>query len=153
MRKLSKMSSRILINKPEIRTLIPHSGLMCLLDGVTEWDNKSITCISNTHRDPANPLRRDGWLSAVHAFEYAAQAIAVHGGLLARSAGAAAPPGYLVALRDAHLQVMRLDDIASALKIYAHCLFGDTANSVYECRVSASDALLVDGRITIMLRT
>ena len=141
-----------MINKPEIRTLISHSGLMCLLDGVTAWDNDSITCISNTHRDPTNPLRRDGRLSALHAFEYAAQAIAVHGGLHARSAGVTAPPGYLAALRDARFQVTRLDDIDLALKSWAHRLFGDTANLVYECRVSAGDALLAEGRITIMLR-
>jgi predicted hotdog family 3-hydroxylacyl-ACP dehydratase len=146
-----KTVSDILINKPEIRTLIPHSGLMCLLDSVTEWDNQSIICISNTHRDPANPLRRDGRLSALHAFEYAAQTVAVHGGLRARSAGVAAPSGYLAALRDARLQVMRLDDIASPLQICAYRLFGD-ANAVYECRVSAGDVLLADGRITIMLR-
>ena len=126
---------------------------MCLLDGVTEWDNESITCISNTHRDAANPLSRDGRLAALHAFEYAAQAIAIHGGLLARSAGVRAPPGYLAALRDARLQVIRLDDISSALKIWAHRLFGDTANSIYECRVSAGDTLLAEGRITIILRT
>jgi len=52
-----KTVSDIPINKPEIRTLIPHSGLMCLLDSVTGWDDQSIICISNTHRDPANPLR------------------------------------------------------------------------------------------------
>ena len=148
-----KTVSNIPINKAEIRTLIPHSGLMCLLDSVTEWDDRSISCISNTHRDPTNPLRRDERLSALHAFEYAAQTAAVHGGLRARSAGMTAPPGYLVALRDAHLQVMRLDDIASPLQICAHRLFGDAANTVYECRVSAGNVLLADGRITIMLRT
>ena len=126
---------------------------MCLLDGVTQWNNESITCISSTHRDPTNPLCRDGWLSAVHAFEYAAQAVAVHGGLQARSAGVTAPPGYLAALRDARLHVMRLDDIDLPLQIWAHRLFGDTANLVYESRVSAGDALLADGRIVIMLRT
>ena len=147
-----KTVSNTPINKPEIRTLIPHSGLMCLLDSVTEWDDRSITSISNTHRDPANPLRRDGRLSALHAFEYAAQAIAVHGGLRARSAGITAPPGYLAALRDARLRVICLDDIASPLEICAHRLFGDAANTVYECRVSAGDVLLADGRITIMLR-
>src|SRR2546427_13126880 len=105
-----KTVSDILINKPEIRTLIPHSGLMCLLDSVIEWDDQSIICISNTHREPANPLRREGQLSAVHAFEYGAQAAAVHGGLRARAAGMTAPPGYLAALRDAHLYVARLDD-------------------------------------------
>ncbi len=147
-----KTVSNIPINKPEIRTLIPHSGLMCLVDSVTEWDDRSITCISNTHRDPANPLRRDGQLSALYAFEYAAQTIAVHGGLRARPTGITAPPGYLAALRDARLLVMRLDDIASPLEICAHRLFGDAANTVYECRVSAGDLLLADGRITIMLR-
>ena len=148
-----KTVSDILINKPEIRTLIPHSGLMCLLDSVTEWDDQSIICISNTHRDPANPLRRDGRLSAVHAFEYAAQAVAVHGGLRARSAGATAPPGYLAALRDARLHVTRLDEIASPLQICADRVFGDAANTVYECRVSTGDVLLANGRVTIILRT
>jgi predicted hotdog family 3-hydroxylacyl-ACP dehydratase len=147
-----KTVNDIPINNAEIRTLIPHSGLMCLLDRVNELDDRSIVCISNTHRDPANPLRRDGRLSAVHAFEYAAQAAAVHGGLRARSAGATAPPGYLAALRDAHLHVMRLDNVALPLQICAYRLFGETANTVYECRVSAGDILLADGRITIMLR-
>jgi predicted hotdog family 3-hydroxylacyl-ACP dehydratase len=148
-----KTVNNIPINKPEIRTLIPHSGLMCLLDSVIEWDDRSIVCISNTHRDPANPLRRDGRLSALHAFEYGAQAVAVHGGLRARSAGLTAPPGYLAALRDARLQVTRLDDVASPLEVRAQCLFGDAANAVYECRVSAGDVLLADGRVTIMLHT
>jgi predicted hotdog family 3-hydroxylacyl-ACP dehydratase len=147
-----KTVNDIPINKAEIRTLIPHSGLMCLLDRVNEWDDRSIVCISNTHRDPANPLRRDGRLSAVHAFEYAAQAAAVHGGLRARLAGVTASPGYLAALREAHLHVMRLDDVASPLQICAYRLFGEAANTVYECRVSAGDTLLADGRITIMLR-
>ena len=146
------MSNGIPINKAEIRTLIPHSGLMCLLDEVTEWDDQSITCVSNTHRDPGNPLRRDGRLSAVHAFEYGAQAAAVHGGLRARVTGATAAPGYLAALRDGRLFVGSLDDIDSALQVEALRLFGDGVNCVYECRVSARDRLLAEGRITIVER-
>ena len=148
----SETASGILITKAEIRGLIPHSGLMCLLDGVTEWDDRSIICLSDTHRDPENPLRRDGQLSAVHAFEYAAQAAAVHGGLRARSAGTTAPPGYLAALRDAHLHVTRLDDIAAPLDIRAHRLFGDNVNCVYECLISAGGVVLAEGRVTIVLR-
>jgi len=141
------------INKAEIRTLIPHSGLMCLLDQVTQWDDRSITCVANTHGDLTNPLRREGHLSALHAFEYGAQAAAVHGGLHARSVGTTAPPGYLAALRDARLHVTRLDDIKSPLQISANRLFGEGSNTVYECRVSAGDILLARGRITIMQRT
>jgi predicted hotdog family 3-hydroxylacyl-ACP dehydratase len=151
--KARKTVNNVAITKSEIRTLIPHSGLMCLLDSVSEWDDRSIICISNTHRDPANPLRRDGRLSAVHAFEYAAQAVAVHGGLRARSAGVTASPGYLAALRDARLYVIRLDDVTSPLRICANRLFADRANAVYECRVSAGDVPLADARITIVLRT
>jgi predicted hotdog family 3-hydroxylacyl-ACP dehydratase len=147
------MTNGTTINKAEIRTLIPHSGLMCLLDEVTVWDDRSITCVTNTHRDPANPLRRDGRLSALHAFEYGAQAAAVHGGLRARSVGKIAAPGYLAALRDAHLHAARLDDIASTLRICANRLFGEGANTVYECRVLAGNILLANGRISIIQRT
>ena len=146
------MPNGLPINKAEIRTLIPHSGLMCLLDEVTQWDDRSITCVSNTHRDPANPLRRGGHLSALHAFEYGAQAAAVHGGLHGRSVGTTAPPGYLAALRDARLHVARLDDIRSPLYIRANRLFGDGANTIYECRVSADNVPLADGRVTIVQR-
>jgi predicted hotdog family 3-hydroxylacyl-ACP dehydratase len=146
------MTNGTTINKAEIRTLIPHSGLMCLLDEVTLWDDRSITCVTNTHRDPANPLRRDGRLSALHAFEYGAQAAAVHGGLRARSVGEIAPPGYLAALRDAHLHAARLDDIASPLRICANHLVGEGANTIYECRVLAGNILLANGRITIVQR-
>ena len=146
------MLDEVPITKAEIRTLIPHSGLMCLLDEVRQWDDRSIVCITNSHRDPANPLRRDGRLSALHVFEYGAQAAAVHGGLRARSVGATAPPGYLAALRNARLHATRLDDIDGPLEIFASRLFGDSANTVYECRVSAGDIVIAEGRITIMQR-
>jgi predicted hotdog family 3-hydroxylacyl-ACP dehydratase len=146
------MINDLRVNKAEIRRLIPHSGLMCLLDEVIQWDDRSITCVTNTHCDPANPLRRDGHLSALHAFEYGAQAAAVHGGLHARSMGTTAPPGYLAALRDARWHVVRLDDITSPLQVRANRLFGDGANTVYECRVLADEVLLAGGRVTIIQR-
>jgi predicted hotdog family 3-hydroxylacyl-ACP dehydratase len=140
------------IYQAEIRTLIPHSGLMCLLDEVTDWDERSIVCISNTHRDPANPLRRQGRLSAVHCFEYGAQAAAVHGGLRARAAGTIAPPGYLAALRGGRLHVTRLDYIHLPLQICATHLFGDAANTVYEFVLTAATVLVAEGRVTIVER-
>ena len=96
------------IDKPEIRTLIPHAGTMCLLDNVTDWDDKSIVCTTSTHRDKTNPLRRDGRLSSLNALEYGAQAAAIHGGLRARAAGMTAPACYLAALRDSMISLRRL---------------------------------------------
>lgn len=141
------------IYQAEIRTLIPHSGLMCLLDEVMHWDERSIVCISNTHRNPTNPLRRHGRLSAVHAFEYGAQAAAVHGGLRARAAGTIAPSGYLAALRDGRLHATRLDYIHLPLRICATHLFGDGANTVYEFVLSAATVLVAEGRVAIVQRT
>src|SRR2546430_3058244 len=141
------------IDKAEIRTLVPHAGSMCLLDNVLDWDDESIVCVTNTHRDPANPLRRDGRLSALHALEYGAQAAAVHGGLRARAASATAPRCYLAALRDAHLHIARLDDLASPLEVRAQRLFGEAGNTIYQCDVSASDVRVADARVTIMLRS
>jgi len=140
------------IEKAKIRTLIPHAGTMCLLDNVLDWDDESIVCTTNTHRDEANPLRRDGRLSALHALEYGAQAAAIHGGLRARAAGATAPPCYLAALRDAHLHVARLDDLASPLEVRAQRLFGDAGNTIYRCAISAGGTPMAEGRVTIMLR-
>jgi predicted hotdog family 3-hydroxylacyl-ACP dehydratase len=142
----------IKLDKTEIRKLIPHSDAMCLLEGVVDWDDESISCVSETHRDPTNPLRRDGRLSAVHAFEYGAQAAAVHGGLRARAAGTTAPPGYLAALRNAHLHVERLDDIVLPLQVRGRRLFGEAADTIYDCEISAGGKLLATGRVTIMLR-
>jgi predicted hotdog family 3-hydroxylacyl-ACP dehydratase len=142
----------VLLDKAAIRSLIPHSGSMCLLDQVVAWDDVSIFCTSETHRAAANPLRRGGRLSALHAFEYGAQAAAVHGGLRAGAAGEKTPPCYLVALRDAHLHVARLDDIESPLEVRAQRLFGDAGNTVYEFEISANQMLLADARITIMVQ-
>lgn len=140
------------INKSEIRTLIPHSDLMCLLDEVVQWDDRSIACVSNTHRDPANPLRRQGQVSALHVFEYGAQAAAIHGGLRARAAGTVAPQGYLAALRDGRLHVTRLDYIHLPLRICAMRLYGEGANTVYEFTISAAAVLVAEGRVTIVER-
>src|SRR4026209_2498597 len=140
------------ITKAEIRTLIPHSDLMCLLDDVVDWNDRSIACVSNTHRDPANPLRRLGHLSAVHAFEYGAQAAAIHAALRARAAGASAPPGYLAALRGGRLHITRLDYIHVPLRISATRLYGEGANTVYEFILSAAAVLVAEGRVTIVQR-
>ncbi len=140
----------MLIDKTQIQALIPHTGAMCLLDGVTAWDEASIQCITGAHRNPANPLRRQGRLSAITAFEYGAQAAAVHGGLCASAAGETAAPGYLAALRDAHWFVAELDEIAAPLEITARRLLGEAAQCIYAIQVCAAGRLLAEARITIM---
>lgn len=142
----------MLIDKAEIRSLIPHAGAMCLLDAVTAWDEQSITCLSDTHRDPANPLRRQGRLSVLHAIEYGAQAAAIHGALCARAAGQTASPGYLAALREARWFVAELDEIAAPLEVVARPLLGDVGYWIYAIQIGAAGRLLAEARITIALQ-
>lgn len=142
----------MLIGQAEIRGLIPHAGAMCLLEKVIAWDEQTITCLTETHRDPANPLRRHGRLSALHAVEYGAQAAAVHGALRARAAGQTALPGYLAGLRDVRWFVAELDAVAAPLEVVARPLLGDVGYWIYAIQVGAAGRLLAEARITIALQ-
>lgn len=139
----------VLVDKRQIQTLIPHAGAMCLLERVTAWDEDSIVCVTQTHRDPANPLRRQGRLAMLHACEYGAQAAAIHGGLRARAAGQSAPAGYLAALRDVRWFAEDLAVVDAPLEVAARLVRGDAAYCVYAIQVSAASQPLAEARITI----
>ena len=70
-----------MLGKSEIAAMIPHAGTMCLLDGVLEWNPTKIKCVSQSHHDENNPMLIAGQLPAMCGIEYAAQAMAVHGGV------------------------------------------------------------------------
>jgi predicted hotdog family 3-hydroxylacyl-ACP dehydratase len=140
----------MLIGCAELCSLIPHDGTMCLLDGVIEWDEQRILCQSSTHLRNDNPLRCAEGLSALQGIEYAAQAMAVHGGLLARTQGDVSPPGYLAALRNVELHCEWLDQINEPLNIEAVQLLGGQGSFMYEFKISASQCLLLNGRATVM---
>lgn len=134
-----------------IEAHIPHKGGMCLLERVTAWDEQHICCRAVSHRAPDNPLRAHGRLGAVCGVEYAAQAMAVHGALLAPAGETQARVGYLVSVRGVRLLAERLDDIDTDLEIKATCLMRGENNLLYEFEVTAGDRLLVAGRAAVML--
>lgn len=132
--------------------LIPQQGSMCLLDAVCAWDDERIHARTDSHRRPDNPLRHDGVLHAVHLCEYGAQAMAIHGALLARAAGTTAKPGYLVSLREVELHVQRIDDLPRALNVKADRLL-HTANSwQYTFRIEHVGKIIASGRAAVLLR-
>jgi predicted hotdog family 3-hydroxylacyl-ACP dehydratase len=139
------------LDRKALERLLPHSGAMCLLDSVTQWDDSRIHCRAGSHRDPDHPLRLNGSLPALVAIEYAAQAMAVHGGVRAPPDRSAAP-GYLVAARDVQLHAATLDDITTDLEISATCLVADSTGLVYAFAVSAGGRLVAEGRATVALR-
>jgi predicted hotdog family 3-hydroxylacyl-ACP dehydratase len=134
-----------------LHRLLPHRGAMCLLDEVVAVTDAGITCRAAGHRAPDHPLRVNGRLPAVAAIEYAAQAMAAHGGLGTGVPGAAAEPGRLVGVRDVRLHAQTLDDIPEALEIVAQRVAGDAAGLVYAFAVAAGGRVLVEGRAVVML--
>lgn len=141
----------IRIDRATIEALVPHKHAMCLWDEVLDWDAGRIRLRATSHRDPAHPLRGAGGLRAVHLCEYGAQAMAVHGGLLAGAGGGAAAPGMLVALREVVLAVARIDDLAGALEGEAELLAASAASQQYAFRILHAGRVLASGRAAAML--
>ena len=139
-----------ILPKSDWSTLIPHAGAMCLLDEVVAWDEAAIHARARSHARDDNPLRSDGQLRALHLAEYGAQAMAIHGGLLARAQGAVAAPGYLVSLRDVELAVARIDDFGEALDVHAQRLLAGDGHWQYEFRLEHAGRVLARGRAAVI---
>ena len=136
-----------------IAARVPHSGAMCLLERLLEWSPEQITCSAISHTDPAHPLRGPGGLLAANAIEYAAQAMALHASLCG-APGAAPTAGLLASARGVCLHVPRLDTAAGPLRVHATRLAGDERQAKYRFTLhSALGALLVEGRVTVLLDT
>ena len=138
------------LDRAALAALIPHQGAMCLLESVSAWDADGIRCTALSHRDPANPLRAGGALPAVCGVEYAAQAMAVHGALLA-GAGGRPRIGFLASVRELVLAVERLDTLPASLEISAERLAGDGRGLLYRFQVSAAGEDVLTGRAGVVL--
>jgi len=150
------------LDRQWIEQHIPHKGRMCLLDEVLSWDAARIRCRSGSHRAADNPLRAHGRLGAACGIEYAAQAMAVHGALVAASAplertvsrsvrGSIGPAiGYLASVRNVVLRVTRLDDLEADLIASAERITGDSRTVLYEFSVWHRERSLLSGRASIV---
>lgn len=131
---------------------IPHSGRMCLLDSVLDWDAARLRCLATSHLDPDNPLRSGGRLSVICGIEYAAQATAVHGALRASEGEGASRRGFLASVRQVEFKVSRLDTLDGSLVVEAERLTGDGNDALYRFRLQAADGReLLTGRLAVRL--
>jgi predicted hotdog family 3-hydroxylacyl-ACP dehydratase len=145
------------LDRQWIQSHIPHQGTMCLLDEVLTWNATRVQCRSSTHRDATNPLRAYDRLAAVCGIEYAAQAMAVHGALIASRITASpkseAIVGYLASVRNVVLYADRLDDVGTDLVATAERVTGDERTVLYDFSVSGNERILLAGRATIVFNT
>ncbi|MCK6427169.1 MAG: hydroxymyristoyl-ACP dehydratase [Burkholderiaceae bacterium] len=145
------MSATLPLDRSAIAALIPHAGRMCLLARCLHWDAQRIHCQAEDQGDPGHPLRSAGGLLAPVGIEYAAQAMALHGGLLAREAGGAATPGFLASARQVELLRERLDDLDGPLDIEAERQAGDAQQILYAFQLSHRGRPLLRGRAAVVL--
>ena len=161
------------LNRAWIESRIPHHGRMCLLDEVIAWSAERVSCRSGTHRDTDNPLRAFGRLGIACGIEYAAQAMAVHGALVAGGApeagtglghgaplegapaaawAASGPPaaGFLAAVRGVRFHSLRLDDVRGDLICDAVRMAGDATTALYEFELRSAETRLLNGRATVV---
>jgi predicted hotdog family 3-hydroxylacyl-ACP dehydratase len=136
-------------DRAAIAALIPHTGPMCLLDSVVAWDGTTIACLASSHRSPGNPLSLDGRLDAICGVEYAAQAMAVHGGLIRDGRRPAA--GYLASLRDLVCSVERLDLLEGDLLVTAALLIAQSDRVIYEFHLTCDTASVLFGRAAVVI--
>lgn len=138
-----------MLNKSDFASLISHGGLMCLMDQIVTFDDNSILCRTGSHRSTNNPLRRLGQLSCLTSIEYAAQAMALHGALLAQQDHRQLPQGFIGSLRDAVFHVDRLDALAFDLHIRAHRILTQRTAMMYECEIQGDGQAVFSGCIGV----
>ena len=144
------MTQPTTLDRDGIAARIPHHGRMCLLASVEAWDADAIRCRATGHRDADNPLRDADGLPATSAIEYAAQAMAVHGALLADT-GDAPRAGFLASVRGVEIAVERLDLVSAELDIRAERITGNDNQILYSFTVAADGRVLVSGRAAVIL--
>ena len=141
----------MIIERVGLAPLLPHGGAMMLLDGVEFWDRQRIICVSMQHCAPGNPLRTRAGLSSLHGVEFAAQAAAAHGALNGTQS-ARPQTGLLLSVRDCRFHVRRLDTFDCPLRIESEQVGSSEGTRMYRFHVTARQASLVEGRLTVLLR-
>jgi predicted hotdog family 3-hydroxylacyl-ACP dehydratase len=148
------------MNKIEICKLLPHTGLMCLIDQVISKDKRSLVATTSSHLQADNPLLYNDRINSIIGIEYAAQTMAIHAAIeyiknnpqQKKSMG-----GYLATTRNVNIYsdiLYRSDsNNFSPLIISVNLLMQDTQGYTYEFTIDCDTNKLISGRLTIFLKT
>lgn len=145
------------LDRQQIARIIPHSGTMVLLDEVVHWDDRCLLARTASHLRADNPLRDEQGLHIACGIEYAAQAMALHGGLWVMQCGDGQPGrprgGLLASVREVRFLAQRLDQDPAVLLVEASLVSGDRRVAMYEFAVRSSARELLTGRATVVLES
>jgi len=121
---------------PDIRTLVPHGGPMCLLDRVVASDADTLVAEVAIHGASlfySQPMQGVGsWVG----IEYMAQAVAAHAGWLAKRDGGTVRPGFLLGSRrySTHSPLFANGQVLQ-VKVKME-MRGDNGLGAYECSIA-----------------
>jgi predicted hotdog family 3-hydroxylacyl-ACP dehydratase len=122
---------------PDIRTLVPHSGQMVLLERVVSADDDNLCAEVRIHA--GSVLATEQGVGAWAGIEYMAQAIAAHAGWLARQRGDAVKVGFLLGSRKYETSVPYFA-LGSVLLVHVHrVLQAENGLGAFDCRIVPAD--------------
>ena len=140
------------LTRLELSKFLPHGDTMCLLSSVEHWDDALIVCLTSTHRDLNNPLRRHGVLEILSSVEYAAQAMGVHVGLTQNISERNASVGYLGAIRDIQVSCQTFHQFVEDLRVEAKLLLEQPMSFMYSFSIKTHENTLLQGRASVFIK-
>lgn len=132
---------------------IPHAGDMRLWEKVLSFNETDLTCSTQTHLYENNPLKVKGVLSSVNLIEYGAQAIAIHGGLLAHSqteSDTSADMGYIASIKKVTFFEEHLP-ARTEINVFAEQIMADDSAKLYQFKITdIANNCLCAGQVLVM---
>lgn len=123
---------------PDIRSLVPHSGEMVLLERVVSADEDKLCAEVRIHA--GSVLATGQGVGSWVGIEYMAQSIAAHAGWLARQRGDAVKVGFLLGARKYETRVPYFAP-GSVLLVHVHrVLQAENGLGAFDCRIELADA-------------
>ncbi|GLS27445.1 hypothetical protein [Marinibactrum halimedae] len=124
------------LTREAIAALLPHGNEMSLIDRILQWDHHRIVCCTTSHLRSDNPLLTDGnTLKTSILMEYAAQAAAVHAGLINSNLGLTRP-AYIGAIKNVEWHYDEVpNEPNGVLEIAVNTELCNATGAIYDCTI------------------
>lgn len=138
-----------MIESDQIKALLPHGDAMSLLDQVESWDDLSIRCVTKSHLRQDNPIVTQEHRHSSLLIEYAAQAAAIHAGLLNSDLGECRP-AYVGAVKNIEIIESLIPNKDSALVVQAKAELLNSNGAIYGFIVESEKQSVISGKLVLV---
>ncbi len=127
--------------------IMPHAGIMVLLDKVLSYDQQSMVVKTTVRNDGlfGNEQTIPAWLG----IEYMAQTVAAHGGMMCYLAGKPINVGFLVGTRRYNCNIATFK-VGTILTISVERVMGDQGLCVFFCQV-VGEGIDISAKLNVYL--